>query len=377
MSQSRAYSLIEAVANVVVGYGLAVATQIVIFPVFGLRTSLRDDLTIGAVFSGVSLVRSYALRRLFERFRARPADLPPAPVAPTSGVERVDPSTAVDLLAADRQPEPFLQGAGERASDGVGGPACGLGHLGEGGSALGAQHGDQHRLLRALARRPRLAAVLAGLLAALLTFALHARDHGEPGLGDDQRAVRAVRSSEAPGDQRIEGLLRSAAPQAIGQWVEAVVGAGLRGDEHVALGRGEGHVKILRVEDAGQSGGTYEPEPRRAGERGGPGGSTGVFAFAEGLVAELAQVLRVAVEASDMAPVHSLGLRAEMVVAERLQPGEHRVDLGFAGHEGVEGFGAGHAAVSCVALDPCSLVPASLSTLIAAISLLYTSGAPA
>ena len=52
MSQSRAYSLIEAVANVVVGYGLAVATQIVIFPVFGLRTSLRDDLTIGAVFSG-------------------------------------------------------------------------------------------------------------------------------------------------------------------------------------------------------------------------------------------------------------------------------------------------------------------------------------
>ena len=101
MSQSRAYSLIEAVANVVVGYGLAVATQIVIFPVFGLRTSLRDDLTIGAVFSGVSLVRSYALRRLFERFRARPADLPPAPVAPTSGVERVDPSTAVDLLAAD------------------------------------------------------------------------------------------------------------------------------------------------------------------------------------------------------------------------------------------------------------------------------------
>jgi hypothetical protein len=31
MKQSRAMSLIEAVANVIVGYGVAVATQIVVF----------------------------------------------------------------------------------------------------------------------------------------------------------------------------------------------------------------------------------------------------------------------------------------------------------------------------------------------------------
>lgn len=69
MNQSRRLSLIEATTNVVVGYALAVITQIVAFPWFGLQVSLGDNLAIGAVFVGVSLIRSYALRRLFERLR--------------------------------------------------------------------------------------------------------------------------------------------------------------------------------------------------------------------------------------------------------------------------------------------------------------------
>lgn len=69
MRQSRFMSLVEAVANVIVGYGVAVATQIVIFPVFGLKTTLAQNLTIGAVFTVVSIARSYVLRRLFERNR--------------------------------------------------------------------------------------------------------------------------------------------------------------------------------------------------------------------------------------------------------------------------------------------------------------------
>ena len=69
MNQSRRLSLIEATTNVAVGYALAVTTQIVVFPLFGLLVSLGDNLAIGAVFVGVSLIRSYALRRLFERLR--------------------------------------------------------------------------------------------------------------------------------------------------------------------------------------------------------------------------------------------------------------------------------------------------------------------
>ncbi len=69
MTQSRRMSLAEAITNVVVGYALAVATQIMVFPWFGLQASLRENLALGGVFTGISLLRSYALRRLFERWR--------------------------------------------------------------------------------------------------------------------------------------------------------------------------------------------------------------------------------------------------------------------------------------------------------------------
>lgn len=71
MKQSRRMSLIEAVANVAIGYGLAVLTQVAVFPVFGLRASLGDNLALGAVFTAISLARSYALRRIFEAIRMR------------------------------------------------------------------------------------------------------------------------------------------------------------------------------------------------------------------------------------------------------------------------------------------------------------------
>ena len=70
MTQSPAMSLVEAATNVVVGYGLAVLTQIVVFPWFGIEAALVDHLAIGLAFVGVSLVRGYLLLRLFERLRA-------------------------------------------------------------------------------------------------------------------------------------------------------------------------------------------------------------------------------------------------------------------------------------------------------------------
>lgn len=69
MKQSRRMSLIEAIANVAIGYGLAVLTQIAVFPMFRLRASLVDNLALGAVFTAISLARSYALRRIFEAIR--------------------------------------------------------------------------------------------------------------------------------------------------------------------------------------------------------------------------------------------------------------------------------------------------------------------
>jgi hypothetical protein len=61
--------LVEATANVLVGLIVDVATQIVVFPIFGLQASLGQNVLLALVFTGVSIVRSYALRRMFEAIR--------------------------------------------------------------------------------------------------------------------------------------------------------------------------------------------------------------------------------------------------------------------------------------------------------------------
>jgi hypothetical protein len=71
MKQSRLMSLVESLANVLVGYGVAVATQMLVFPLFGLAVTISDNLLIGLIFTAVSIVRSYALRRGFEALRVR------------------------------------------------------------------------------------------------------------------------------------------------------------------------------------------------------------------------------------------------------------------------------------------------------------------
>ena len=71
MRQTRRMSLVEALANVAVGYAVAVATQIAVFPHFGLETTMSENLAIGVIFTVVSIVRSYSLRRVFEIIRMR------------------------------------------------------------------------------------------------------------------------------------------------------------------------------------------------------------------------------------------------------------------------------------------------------------------
>ena len=71
MKQSRLMSLVESLANVLVGYGVAVVTQMLVFPLFGLAVTISENLLIGLIFTAVSMVRSYALRRGFEALRVR------------------------------------------------------------------------------------------------------------------------------------------------------------------------------------------------------------------------------------------------------------------------------------------------------------------
>jgi hypothetical protein len=71
MKQSKRMSMMESLTNVAVGYGVAVSAQIMIFPLFGLDVALADNLAIGAIFTAISIVRSYTLRRMFEEIRVR------------------------------------------------------------------------------------------------------------------------------------------------------------------------------------------------------------------------------------------------------------------------------------------------------------------
>jgi phosphate/sulfate permease len=69
MKQRRGTSLIESILNCVIGVGVATAGQIIIFPFFDIHVSLFDTGLIALIFTGISIVRSYALRRLFEYLR--------------------------------------------------------------------------------------------------------------------------------------------------------------------------------------------------------------------------------------------------------------------------------------------------------------------
>jgi len=63
--QSRRHSAFEAMTNVAIGYGVAVASQLIVFPLFDIHIPFHDNLAIGAYFTVISLIRSYTVRRLF------------------------------------------------------------------------------------------------------------------------------------------------------------------------------------------------------------------------------------------------------------------------------------------------------------------------
>lgn len=69
--QSKKHSFLESIVNVAIGYGIAILSQIAIFPLFGIHIPLRDNLLIGVIFTIVSIVRSYALRRAFNWWHVR------------------------------------------------------------------------------------------------------------------------------------------------------------------------------------------------------------------------------------------------------------------------------------------------------------------
>lgn len=63
--QTKKMSLIETVLSVLIGYIVALLSQIVVFPLFDIEVSLIDNLLIGLLFTVISIIRGYYVRRLF------------------------------------------------------------------------------------------------------------------------------------------------------------------------------------------------------------------------------------------------------------------------------------------------------------------------
>ncbi len=63
--QKKTHSFLETCLNTAIGYFVALTTQIITFPWFGIEVTHKQQLLIGAIFTVVSIVRGYFVRRLF------------------------------------------------------------------------------------------------------------------------------------------------------------------------------------------------------------------------------------------------------------------------------------------------------------------------
>ena len=65
MSQTKTGSFIEAWINVAIGFSINYVANLLIFPLFDMHISLTDNILMGGIYTVISVVRSYAIRRWF------------------------------------------------------------------------------------------------------------------------------------------------------------------------------------------------------------------------------------------------------------------------------------------------------------------------
>ena len=67
MAQLKRHSLLESIANIGVGIGVAFISQVVIFPLYGIHVNVNTNIEITLWFTAISLIRQYVLRRWFTK----------------------------------------------------------------------------------------------------------------------------------------------------------------------------------------------------------------------------------------------------------------------------------------------------------------------
>lgn len=68
MSQSRKLSAAEAMVSIAIGLIVSLITNHIVFPLYGFTPSPRQNVEITVIYTSVSFVRTYGVRRLFNFF---------------------------------------------------------------------------------------------------------------------------------------------------------------------------------------------------------------------------------------------------------------------------------------------------------------------
>ena len=67
MSQSKTGSLIESLVNIAIGFSINFVANMLILPLFGYHLSAVTNLQLGVIYTGISIARSYCIRRWFNK----------------------------------------------------------------------------------------------------------------------------------------------------------------------------------------------------------------------------------------------------------------------------------------------------------------------
>lgn len=65
--QSKTHSLIESCTNIAIGWSINLVAQLFIYPIYNMHPSLSDNIQIGCIFTVISLLRTYCIRRWFNK----------------------------------------------------------------------------------------------------------------------------------------------------------------------------------------------------------------------------------------------------------------------------------------------------------------------
>ena len=64
--QGKKGSLVESIIQVLTGWGVAIITQLIVYPLMGIEVSILQNINLSLIFIFVGFIKQYYVRRLFE-----------------------------------------------------------------------------------------------------------------------------------------------------------------------------------------------------------------------------------------------------------------------------------------------------------------------